>query len=109
MRDWSVRPAFWDALPRECIFLTHNMVTKSDLSDIMKLFESGIRSKEVLILDSEPFIADIAYQKIYKRAKKNIIVVDDYIGVKTLYHLIQAGNNADTVRGMRDDRIRRTL
>lgn len=67
--------------------IENNMITRNDLSNLMKLFDDGIKSEEVLILDGEPFKADMAYQKIYKRAKKNIIIVDDYIGMKTLHHL----------------------
>ena len=64
-----------------------NMVTRADLSDFMKLFDSGISAEEILILDGQPFKADVAYQKIYRKAKKSIIVIDDYIGVKILHHL----------------------
>ena len=67
-----------------------NMVTRADLSDFMKLFDSAKESEEILILNGQPFKADDAYQKIYKKAKKNIIVIDDYIGVKTLRHLSTA-------------------
>lgn len=67
-----------------------NMVTKADLSDFMKLFDSSIEHEEVLILDGQPFKADIAYQTIYRTAKKSIIIIDDYIGVKTLQHLVHA-------------------
>lgn len=70
-----------------------NMVTKADLSDFMKLFDSGIEHEEILILDGEPFKADVAYQKIYRKAKRTIIVVDDYIGVKTLNHLAHSKQN----------------
>ena len=70
------------------------MVTRADLSDFMKLFDSGIEHEEILILDGEPFKADVAYQKIYAKAKRKIIVVDDYIGVKTLNHLAHAKANA---------------
>ena len=66
------------------------MVIKDDLSDFMKLFDSARESEEILILDGQLFKADDAYQKIYKKAKKNIIVIDDYIGVKTLRHLATA-------------------
>ena len=44
--------------------IKENMVTKADLSDFMKLFDSGIEHDEILILDGEPFKADLAYQKI---------------------------------------------
>ena len=67
-----------------------SMVTKVDLSDFMKLFDSGIEHEEILILDGQPFKADVAYQKIYRSAKKSIIIVDDYIGAKTLQHLVHA-------------------
>ena len=32
-----------------------NMITKADLSDFMKLFDSGVEHEEILILDGEPF------------------------------------------------------
>lgn len=67
--------------------IEENMVTKSELSDLMKLFDNGITDDEILILNGEPFKADLAYQKIYKKAKFNLIIVDDYIGTKTLQHL----------------------
>lgn len=69
------------------------MVTREDLSDLMKLFDQGITSEEILILDGQPFKADVAYQQIYRKAKKTIIVIDDYISVKTLQHLAVAKNS----------------
>jgi len=67
-----------------------NMITREDLAEFMKLFDQGLGSEEILILDGEPFKADEAYQKIYRRARRKINIVDDYIGVKTLYHLAHA-------------------
>ena len=67
--------------------IQESMVTKTDLSDIMKLFDQEVCNEEILILDGEPFKADEAYQKIYKSAKNKITIVDDYIGTKTLHHL----------------------
>lgn len=69
------------------------MVTKADLSDFMKLFDASKDAEEILILNGQPFRADMAYQKIYKKAKKSIIVIDDYIGIKTLHHLAAAKKN----------------
>lgn len=54
------------------------VVTKADLSDFMKLFDSGIEHDEILILDGEPFKADLVYQKIYRRAKRKVLLIDDY-------------------------------
>ena len=73
--------------------IKEQMITKSDLSEFMKLFDQGVRNEEVLIHDGQPFKADVAYQKIYRSAKKSIIVVDDYLGVKTLQHLVHAKDN----------------
>ena len=84
-----------DELQNEVRDIKENMVTKCDLSDIMKLFEAGISSEEILILNGEPFKADMAYQKIYKLAKKNIVMIDDYLGVKTLHHLSHAKANVN--------------
>ena len=67
-----------------------NMVKKDELSDFIKLFDTEIRNEEILILDGEPFKADFAYQKIYGTAEKSIIVIDDYLGLKTLHHLASA-------------------
>ena len=74
--------------------IKENMVTRAELSDFMRLFDSRIEHEEILILDGEPFKADVAYQKIYGKAKRKIIIVDDYIGVKTLLHLAHAKANA---------------
>ena len=83
-----------DADIREIKEKMGEMVTKADLSDFMKLFDSGVEHEEILILDGEPFKADVAYQKIYVKAKHKIIIVDDYIGVKTLNHLAHSKANA---------------
>ena len=72
-----------------------NMVTKAELSNLISLFDDSVSAEEVLILDGEPFKADVAYQKVYKKAKKSIIVVDDYLGIKTLNHLTRAKNGID--------------
>ena len=73
--------------------IENSMVKRTDLSDIMKLFDSHLDNDEILILDGKPFKADEAYQKIYRSAKKSIIVIDDYIGIKTLRHIAHSKNN----------------
>lgn len=67
-----------------------NSISKSDLSEFMKLFDQSVDNEEILIFNGEPFKADVAYQKIYSSAKKSIIIIDNYIGVKTLQHLVHA-------------------
>lgn len=75
--------------------IEEHMITRSNLSDLLKLFDNGIQSEEILILNGEPFKADLAYQKIYGKAKKSIIVIDDYLGTKTLHHLVHAMKGVD--------------
>ncbi len=70
--------------------IKEKMITKDDLSNLMKIFDGDVIAEELLIFDGQPFKADLAYQRIYRRAKNNIIVIDDYIGVKTLQHLVAA-------------------
>ena len=75
---------------REIKSTLEKMVAKTDLSDFMKLFDSCIDNEEILILDGEPFKADLAYQRIYRRAKRKLLVIDDYINTKTLQHLLHS-------------------
>ena len=79
-----------DRLENSIEMIAENMVTKEDLSEFMKLFDQGLDNEEILILDGEPLKADEAYQKIYRKARKKIAIIDDYIGVKTLHHLAHA-------------------
>ncbi len=89
-KDYFSLAAKVESHSRDISEVKDNMVTKADLSDFVKLFDQSVESKEILILDGEPFKADLAYQKIYRRAKESIIVIDDYISAKTLQHLIHA-------------------
>ena len=61
-----------------------NMVTQSQLSDILQDFQKPATKDGWLILSGQPLEADIAYQQIYTNAKQNIIIIDNYIGLKTL-------------------------
>lgn len=72
---------------KDILAIRESMITKTDLSDIMRLFDQKFNSEEILILDGMPFKADEAYETIYKSATSSIIIIDDYIGTKTLHHL----------------------
>lgn len=78
---------------REIKEIRETMVSKTELSDFMKLFNQGMSNEEILILDGKPFKADEAYQQIYKSAQKTIVIIDDYIGTKTLHHLAYSKKN----------------
>ena len=74
--------------------IQESMVTKTELSDIMKLFDQEASNEEILILDGQPFKADEAYQKIYKSAKNKIMDIEDYkVTIKTMM-----GNQALVLR-----------
>lgn len=87
----SARQAVLEGQVRE---IRDNMVSQADLSEFMKLFDQGLSNEEVLILDGKPFKADEAYQKIYRSAKSKIMIIDDYIGTKTLHHLAHSKKTA---------------
>ena len=70
--------------------IKESAVSHTDLHDFMKLFDDAKVQEEILVLDGQPFKADLAYQKIYRRAKRKMIVIDDYINTKTLQHLAHA-------------------
>ena len=71
------------------------VVYKSDLSEIMTEFGEPQIKRGYLILNGEPFKADLAYNEIYQKAKFNIFIIDNYIGIKTLEHLINCKHGID--------------
>lgn len=71
------------------------VVYKSDLSEIMTEFGKPQIKRSYLILNGEPFKADLAYDEIYGQAKNTIFIIDNYIGIKTLEHLINCNQDID--------------
>ena len=63
-----------------------NMVSKSEINNFISIFNSELENN-MLMFNGEPFKADLAFQKIFKKAKDKIFIIDDYIGIKTLEHL----------------------
>ena len=57
---------------------------KRDMKNVMSNFIDPTTYKHFLIFNGQKLEADIAYTQIYSMAKKSIIIVDDYVGVKTL-------------------------
>jgi hypothetical protein len=59
---------------------------KIDLSlqKVMENFIDPATYKHFLILDGQKLESDVAYTKIYSMAKKSIMIIDNYPGVKTL-------------------------
>ena len=65
-----------------------NVVTHSELSEVMNEFGEPHIKRGYLVLNGNPFKADIVYDEIYRQAKQSIFIVDNYIGIKTLEKLI---------------------
>lgn len=65
----------------------HELAINKISNDIEKMMDNFIDPstyKHFLILNGERLEADVAYRKIYSSAKESIVIVDDYIGIKTL-------------------------
>lgn len=57
---------------------------KTDLLKVMTNFIDPSTHKHFLILNGQKLEADIAYTQIYGMARKSVIIVDNYMDVKTL-------------------------
>lgn len=66
----------------------NKMLKQSEISKFMKELEASSVRSGYLVLNGQPFKADVAYDEIYTQAKKSIYIVDNYIGIKTLELLI---------------------
>ena len=64
------------------------------LQKVMENFIDPSTYKHFLIFDGQKLEADVAYMKIYGMAKKSIIIIDNYVGVKTLDLLRGIAKNA---------------
>ena len=58
-----------------------DVVTKSELADMMNSFVSDDDDEKWLMLNAKFSSADAVYESIYKQAKSSIYVVDNYIGL----------------------------
>jgi len=74
----------------------HEHLGKVDLSlqKVMENFIDPSTYRHFLIFDGQKLEADVAYMKIYAMAKKSIIIIDNYVGVKTLDLLRGIAKNA---------------
>lgn len=72
-----------------------NVVIRSELSEVMNEFGEPHIKRGYLVLNGNPFRADVVYDEIYRQAKKSIFIVDNYIGLKTLEKLINIQDGVD--------------
>ena len=73
-----------------------NVVTKSELADMMNSFISDDDEKW-LMFNAKFSSADEVYESIYRQAKSSIYVVDNYIGLRTLVHLKNSPAGVDII------------
>ena len=78
----------------EILKTTINKHTKQ-LQIVMKNFVDPKKLKQFLIMDGQQIEAEVAFETIYKSAKHSIILVDDYINIKTLKMLKVCESNIE--------------
>ena len=74
----------------------HMKKIDNKLEIVMDYFMDSSTYKHFLILDGERLEAEEAYEKIYSLAKQSIIIIDDYISIKTL-RLLRHVNKCITI------------
>ena len=70
-----------------------NEENKKKIEVLMDNFIDPSTYKHFVIFNGNKLDADIAYQDIYSKANESIIVIDDYIDIKTIQLLRNARNN----------------
>ena len=83
-------------------------VVEHKIDVVMDNFIDESTYKHFIILDGEKIEADVAYQSIYSKAKSSILVIDDYIGAKTL-QLLKASMEGVAITIVSDNRARSGL
>ena len=64
---------------------------------VMNYFVDPSCHKELTIFNNQKFKADVAYQEIYSTAKHSVLVIDDYIDIKTLNLLRACKENTSII------------
>ena len=72
-----------------------NKAIHNQLEVVMNYFVDPNKYKPFIIKNGQRIEADIAYADIYKKAKRSIIIVDDYIDIRTLSHLKACSKDID--------------
>ena len=72
---------------------SNDIERKNELKKIMDYFNDPSTYKHFKLDKGDPLGADLNYAKIYSLAQKNIVLVDNYINVKTLDQMRNVANN----------------
>ena len=70
-----------------------NKEIHNQLKVVMDNFKDPSKYKPFVIKNGQRIEADIAYMDIYRSAKHSVIIVDDYINIRTLSHLKACSKN----------------
>lgn len=68
---------------------------ESKLEIVMDNFIDPSKFKHFLIMNGERIESDIAYKQIYSFAKHSLVIIDDYINIKTLFLLKTVNKDVD--------------
>ncbi|MBP5312189.1 MAG: ORF6N domain-containing protein, partial [Clostridia bacterium] len=83
-------------------------IIEHKIDSIMDNFVDESTYKHFIILDGEKIEADVAYQNIYKKARSTVLIIDDYIDVKTL-QLLKAAKDGVGISIVSDNKARNSL
>ncbi len=81
---------------------------RNDLKIVMNNFIDESNYNHFVILNGETLEADLAYQDIYSKAKTSIIVIDDYINIKTL-QLLKSAKDSIVITVISDNKAKNSL
>ena len=70
-------------------------LVNNKLDIVMDNFIDPSTYKQFLIMNGQKIEADIAYQSIYSLANHSLIIIDDYIDIKTLHLLLSIKRSVD--------------
>ena len=99
MKDYIIETKNVSYSANQCIDIKFSSYDKrfeiieNKLNMVMDNFIDPSTYKEFAIFDGQRIESDIAFQTIYSLAKKSIILIDDYISVKTLQLFKVCRNN----------------
>ena len=83
-------------------------VIEHRIDTVMDNFIDESTYKHFIILNGEKIEADVAYQDIYKKAKSSVIIIDDYIDVKTL-QLLKAAKRGVQITIVTDNKAQNNI
>jgi len=82
-----------NSINNELTNLKNNTIMRKDLSLLIDFYNESTLNQEILLVNGDYFKADIAFNTIYNKATYSIIIIDDYISIRTLNYLRNINKN----------------